>query len=267
MSAVPNPIETLNEEQKSKMEQLKNDVAKWDLDEEQREFLTELTYFRYLKGLKWDIPKAEEQLKETLEWRKEKRPQDYSVEDLEEVAKMGHFVCFGKDKNHRPVIYVRLGRDTMEHSEENSALKIKYLVYVMEQLVPLMEENVFQITWLIDAKNANLSVKAIKATINQFVEVGNHYTERLAHALVVNAHWSLSWIWTAIKPFLEESTANKYKFIKNHSELLEYIDEEQLLDEYGGKAHYEFSYNAMLEHEKKVKAMLAAKREEANQEE
>eukprot|EP00761_Pharyngomonas_kirbyi_P012253 gb/GECH01012280.1/.p1 GENE.gb/GECH01012280.1/~~gb/GECH01012280.1/.p1 ORF type:complete len:269 (+),score=68.11 gb/GECH01012280.1/:1-807(+) len=260
MSTVPNPLDSMKDDQKAKFKQFKEEVSKLELDEDQRYFLNELTYYRYLKGLNWNVPKAKEQLQETLQWRKEKRPQDYSITDLSEVAKMGHFICFGKDKEHRPIIYVRLGNDTMENTEENSQLKIKYVIYVMEQLIPLMEENVYDITWIIDAKNASLSMKAIKATINQFVEVGNHYTERLAFALVVNAHWSLSWMWSAIKPFLEASTAKKYKFIKNQQELLDYVDESQLLDDYGGQARYEFSYDAMLEQEQKVKQIIAERK-------
>jgi len=97
-STVVSPLTKLTEEQKQMMEKLRTMTEGWNLDEEQKAFINDMCLFRYLSGLQWNMDQASKQLKETMDWRKEFRPQDIRLKDLEPVAKQGFLFHYGYDK-------------------------------------------------------------------------------------------------------------------------------------------------------------------------
>jgi hypothetical protein len=77
-----------------------------------------------LSGLQWDIEVSQKQLKDTLDWRAEYKPQDIRLKDLKLIAESGWLYHFGFDKSSRPIIYVLMGKDKVENTEENKLLKV-----------------------------------------------------------------------------------------------------------------------------------------------
>jgi hypothetical protein len=65
----------------------------------------------------------------------------------------------------------------------------------------------------------------------------NRYPETMGKFFIVNAPWTFSTVWTLVKPWLDEVTVKKIEISRdgNVKGLLQYIDEENLPKELGGK--------------------------------
>jgi len=105
--------------------------------------------------------------------------------------------------------------------------------------------------WIIDLENASLSIGTIKQVKDMFSKLGQYYTERLGCCLVFNYGWTINAIWAFVKLFLDPTTAAKYKFIGYKKEFLDVVDENQLLEEYGGKIKFKFDTKLFEKEEKK----------------
>lgn len=248
---VTDPLSNLTEEQKKKIAELRGIVDSWKIsDPDVQAFVTDLTLFRFLNGLQWDVKVAAPQLKETCDWRASYRPEKVKLTDVEKAAKSGYMFHTGYDKEFHPIIYLQLGKDTLENDEENSKLKLKNVVWIMEDTIKKMPKGVYQITWIIDASNASLTLSNVKAMKDMFSKLGDYYTERMKRAFVLNVPWTLSFIWQFLKMVLPKETVEKYQLISGSPEQLKetfvkYISEDQLIADYAGKASYKFDFEAM----------------------
>ncbi|KAL0489859.1 hypothetical protein AKO1_009348 [Acrasis kona] len=256
-SGVTSPIQSLNEEQRAKLEQFKEIVASWpeDLIEDKAQ-ADEMAMYRYLLGLQWQLDVASNHLKETLEWRKTFRPQDLRAKDFESVAKQGWCYHYGFDRQSRPIIFLKMGRDTAPDTEENRLLKYKYLAYVQEKCISRMPPGVYNITWVVDLHQANVTLAMCQNMKDMFVKLGDHYTERLARVYVMNLGWGLSMIWSFIKPFLAKSTVEKYNIIKGNDkhiaeEIAKGLDPAQTPKEFFGQVDYNFDIQKIIDEESK----------------
>ncbi|KAG2378475.1 hypothetical protein C9374_008114 [Naegleria lovaniensis] len=254
-SAVVSPLSKLTPEQTKLMGELRKIAEGWDLDEEQKAFMDEMCLFRYLSGLQWNMDQASKQLKETMEWRKTFRPQDIRLKDLEPIAKQGFLFHYGYDKQCRPVIYVLMGKDTADNTEENKKLKFKLFVYMMEKCIKRMPEGVHNIVWLVDLKDSSLSMSLVKEMKDTFVQLGNYYTERLARTLVLNAGWTISMIWSFVSNFLAKETVEKYVMVKGNDKTIaetfeKYIEKDLLVKGFGnGTAEYKYDIAQLIKEE------------------
>ena len=110
--SVPGP---LTPEQQAKMKEFKEWVEALPeaQDPKSKEFLTEITYYRYLRGDGWDLGEAKPKMQRTLKWRLEYQPWAVKKEEVQEILDT-HFVYkAGKDKYGRPVVFVVMGHDTL----------------------------------------------------------------------------------------------------------------------------------------------------------
>lgn len=247
---VESPVARLTEEQTQLVKELGSIAEQWGLTEEDKAFVDDLCLFRYLSGLKWDLKIAAEQLKETLAWRREYKPWNIRLKDVESVAKSGFLYHYGYDKQSRPIIYIQMGKDKTDMSEENKLLKFKFFVYIMEKCVARMAPGVTNILWIVDMKDSSLSLGVVKAMKDMFVKLGDYYTERLARCMMINVGWTLSLIWSFVKPFLAQETIDKYVIVKGGSKELDevlgkYVDKSQLSEEYGGVCKYSYDFNVL----------------------
>jgi len=67
-----------------------------------------------------------------------------------------------------------------------------------------------------------------------------NYPETLQCSLVLRNNWLMQVLWRVVKPFLDAKTASKVRMVPNDAAkikeaLLEFFDEDQLWDFYGGK--------------------------------
>jgi hypothetical protein len=247
-AAIESPLKKLTSEQQKTLNELRDIANSWELTSADKAFIDDMCLFRYLSGLKWDLKIASDQLKDTLKWRNEFKPWTVRLKDLAPIAKQGFLYQFGYDKQHRPIIYVLLGKDTSENSEENKLLKFKFFVYIMEKCIARMPEGVHNILWIVDMKGSSLSLGLIKDMKDMFVKLGDYYTERLARCMVLNAGWTLNMIWSFVKPFLAQETIDKYVMVKGSAKdtIEKYVDLSQVIEEFDGKCKYTYDFAGLV---------------------
>lgn len=73
--------------------------------------------------------------------------------------------------------------------------------------------------------------------------LSDHYPERLGSAFMVHPSWSFTFFWKSISPFIDNVTKKKIFFVKKLDELKDWIDEDVLEEEYGGKNEVVYSYD------------------------
>lgn len=113
------PLTALTPEQQQLLNELRNKIIIND-----ENFLTDYTLFRFLQGNNWILNDAMIKLNKAIEWRKQFKPEKITFKDIEKVAKQGYIFHAGFDRQYRPCIYIFLGRDKLENTEENANLKV-----------------------------------------------------------------------------------------------------------------------------------------------
>lgn len=70
-----------------------------------------------------------------------------------------------------------------------------------------------------------------------FTFMQNNYRARLYKGYILNAPWTFSAVWTAVKQFIEESTAIKISMTSSSTDekMNSHISSEQLETKYGGE--------------------------------
>jgi hypothetical protein len=232
------------------------EINKWDLKEPEKKFLSDVTIYRFLKGYKWVLKDALKALKETCEWRVVFQPQKIQIKDCGAVAKQGHLFLHGYDLKSRPVLYLQMGKDK-DMTEKGWKDKISLLAYWQEKSVSLMKPGVTSCTWVIDLKGiAGVDINTVKSVKDMFIKLGDHYSERLHSAIIVNVPFYINIVWNFLKVFISKSTLEKFIFVSGSNEkqktvINKYIHEDQLLKAYFGKSDYAYDYNSLLEEDKK----------------
>jgi len=201
-------------------------------------FLTTSCYLRYLRARDWNLEKAAKMLEDTLTWRIENDPDNITKDQVKGLMELGSFYRNGKDKEGRPILYIRPGAYNPYPPEQ----RIKYLIYIMETAIKHMPPGVERITWILDFSDYGNRVNSpdgkVVARNSQHI-LQNHYPERLGLLFVVNAPWFFWLLYTIVSPFLERKTKEKIRFISGSKEelrktLSEFIPLDQLEEKYGG---------------------------------
>ncbi|EPQ30730.1 uncharacterized protein PFL1_01631 [Pseudozyma flocculosa PF-1] len=242
----PKPRPELTAEQHDKLAQLRDhlhqyvaanppedDYKPW----EQSWIADDDLYRRYLRAAKGDLNNAKQRIKGTLEWRRSFRPEIIPPGDVSVEGETGKHVLSGFDKEGRPVLYLRPGRENTTPSQR----QIRYLVWSLERAVDMMPPGVDNIAIVIDYKGATTQSNPSLATAREVANIlQNHYVERMGRAFVCNVPWILNAFFTAITPFLDPITKDKIRF---NADLKEFIPVEQLDVEFsGGRYNYDFDF-------------------------
>jgi len=124
----------------------------------------------------------------------------------------------------------------------------------MEKCIKKMKPGVYNMCWIIDVKDASLSLSTVKQVKDMFTKMGDYYTERLGRCIVINYSFTMGLIWNFVKPFLAPETVAKYQLMKGgKDELLpaftKYVDKSQLIQEFYGDAKYVYDFDKSLKQE------------------
>eukprot|EP00871_Galdieria_phlegrea_P000566 jgi/Galph1/150/GphlegSOOS_G4932.1 len=210
-------------------EQLKKLIQKDDyFSPIDQEFCTTFTLVRYLRARDHNLRLAREMLVETLQWRREVRPERMICKRCIQNPRSHTFRPLGIDKLGRPVLYsCFVGLE--DRSADNN---VKHLIYYLETIF----SNSFaeSYIWVLDfvgfsAQDLNPTVG--KKSLKLF---SDHYPERLYLAIVVDAPLVFSSLWAILKPFISKNTAKKIEFrkVKTVRPLLEELMPSELVDKF-----------------------------------
>jgi len=229
-----------------------------ELTYDEKKWCDEKCIHRYLRAREWDLDKSETMLLETLKWRREMKPTEIKKEEVSGLLELGSMYHNGIDKKGRPIIYFKPGASNPFTPEE----RLKYLVFMMEQVTqPSSSNGEEKITWVLDFSdygNRSKSPEGKQVSKNTMNVLQNHYPERLGAAILVNSPWYFGMLYTIMSPFLQSETKKKIHWASGSKEevfkkLTEWIDEDQLEQQYGGKNSLKVTKDVKLETSKEEK--------------
>ncbi|KAA8538044.1 hypothetical protein F0562_027376 [Nyssa sinensis] len=252
------------EEQQEKINELRRLVG--PLPDKLSCYCSDALISRHLRAWNWNINKATKMLKENLKWRLEYKPEEIRWDEVACEAETGKIYRSNYvDKHGRTVLVMR---PSCQNSKSTSA-QIRYLVYCMENAILNLPQNQEQMIWLIDFHGFNLSNISFKVSRETAHVLQVHYPERLGDAILYNPPKFFEPFYRLVKPFLEQKTANKVKFVysddPNTKKIMEDLfDIEQLDSAFGGKDNTGFDIHKyaerMREDDKRMASLVAAHR-------
>ena len=229
---------------------------------------------RFIRARNYDLDKAMEMLAGTLAWRLNESDVDKIILGGERAAYEHHEMGFiknielqkavitGKDKEGRPVVYIR---SRLHHSGDQTLDEMKkYSLLIIEIARLYLEEPVETATVIFDLTGftlSNMDYGPVIFLINCFEA---HYPECLGRLFIHCAPWIFSSIWYVIKKLLDPVVASKISFTKSLDDLLKYIDIDNIPSNLGGNSKYPMeeyqkidkSYDAKLKDTKTRDAIL-----------
>ncbi|TFK42079.1 CRAL-TRIO domain-containing protein [Crucibulum laeve] len=192
------------------------------------------TMTRYMRAAKWNLVDGQKRIKATLEWRREFKPDLIPPEEVKIESETGKIIINGFDKDGRPIIYMRPGRE----NTETGPRQLRHLVWCLERAKDLMPPGQESLVIVVDYKSTTLRTNPSISVARKVLHIlQQHYVETLGRALVVNLPMLLNFFYKGISPFLDPVTRDKMRFNPN---LLDLIPAAQLDADFGGVHAYEF---------------------------
>lgn len=193
------------------------------------------TIARYMRAAKWKYEDAQRRIVNTMEWRRDYKPDLIPPEEVRIESETGKIILTGFDTDGRPIIYMRPGRE----NTQTSPRQLRHLCFILERARDMLPEHQDSIVIIVDYKTTTLRTNpSISVARKVLTILQHHYVETLGRAIVVNLPYLLSFFYKGISPFLDPVTRDKMRF--NPSNLLELIPSEHLDADFGGEYSYEF---------------------------
>lgn len=212
-------------------------------------WLTRECFLRYLRANKWNTDQTIKHLKNTLCWRREtglthdpEQPDPMTADKVAIENETGKEIVLGFDKMRRPLFYMKNGRQNTEPSFR----QVQHMIYMMESAVSMCPQGVEKVTVLVDFKLYKepgiISDKAPPLSIARAClnVLQNHYPERLAKCILINAPWYISAFLKMMYPFLDPATKEKAIFDQPFEK---HIEPEQLEALYNGKLDFTYKHD------------------------
>ncbi len=228
------------------------------LHDEEEEFLKLL---RFLRARKFNVKQALLMVREDIRWRAEdnrillrrQTAEDVLGCDLEKMYSFFPTWIQGHDKQLRPVSYRQFGKfevwnvlklTSMERLIRFHAWETEVALHRMYSKSKAMDYNIETFVVVIDAAGWGLRLATNDAFTfikGMAVTDSDHYPERLGTLLVINAPSVLAISYRVIQGFLDNVQKQKIRIMGTDRNewlpvLLEYIDIDQIPQQYGGDA-------------------------------
>lgn len=233
--------------------------ALWDMTKHDH---PDALLLRFLRARKWDVNAALVMAISALHWRlvESKVDSDIMIHGEEGMLKwsqgsgqqakeggdfmsqirMGKSFLHGRDKQGRPICYVRV-RLHKPGQECEEAIE-RFTVYTIETARMFLRPPVDTATVVFDMTDfgmANMDYAPVKFMIKCFEA---NYPESLGVVLVHNAPWIFNTVWKIIKGWLDPVVASKIHFTNNLKDVEAFIDKSSIIKELGGPLDWQYKY-------------------------
>uniref|UniRef100_A0ACD5TQ38 Uncharacterized protein n=1 Tax=Avena sativa TaxID=4498 RepID=A0ACD5TQ38_AVESA len=199
-----------SEEQQQKVNEVRSLLG--TLTEEMPSFLSDATIRRFLRARNWSTEQATKGLKETVNWRREYRPDAISWEDIEEMedeARRTHVADY-LAKNGRSVLVSNI---TMK-SKVSFKDQIKHLVYLLEYFaMNSVDGQDDYVVWLTDFRGWSISSTPYSTTRESMYIIQNYYPGLIDVAIPFDPPRIFESFWKIAKNFIQPNMKEKVKFV------------------------------------------------------
>ncbi|WOO78314.1 CRAL-TRIO domain-containing protein [Vanrija pseudolonga] len=203
----------------------------------ERRFLSDPgVHARYMRAAKWHMADAKKRIKATIEWRREYRPDLIEPGEVEPENETGKIVLSGFDRQGRPLLIMRPGRQNTKESPR----MVRYTVWFLERCIDLCPPGQEQLVIFLDYASISFSERTSMHMSRTVLHImANHYVERLGRGIIVNAPWFFGAFYSAISAFIDPVSRDKVRFNPNLDEL---IAADQLESDYGGQVNFKYDH-------------------------
>jgi len=203
--------------------------------------LTTADLLRFLRARNYDLNKSFPMLTEHLKWRKEYKPEECDPKIWEEESAKGYYMITPfKTKQGWPVVLFWIGLyDSASDIQRVAKFVLKSVEQCMNNGTPdKMNLLVFD---RLGASWRNLDNSYYKYVVPL---VEKNYPETMGCSVVVRTNWALQLVYKIAKNFIDKKTQQKIRLIggdtaKIKETLLEFFDEDELWEFWGGKKKWE----------------------------
>lgn len=173
----------------------------------------------------------------------------YDIEGLckkgERIIDQEEFSCgkvyfYKYDKQGRFITYIHVSKHIKDVRPQMETEKMTILS--METVRLILNRDAPTACMVFDMNGfsmQNMDYGFIRFLLNCFQ---NYYPEMLGVALIVGAPWIFHGCWKIIKQLLDPVVANKVQFLKDKSEIKNYIDESEIPECLGGTNSFNYQY-------------------------
>ncbi|CAL8068092.1 unnamed protein product [Orchesella dallaii] len=205
---------------------------------------------RWLRARNFNIPQAEDMLKTHLRWRKATNMDRLRMKDFADISSKYPVYVDTFDKNGAPVIIAANGQwDLREaHLTGNGQRLLLFIDKAMDEAASLIRKaqqegkNVTRFHWVLNQEGFNLIQHGCPRCFLSIVHFLNSYENNfpglMDKLIVINAPRSIQVVAPIVRATSSTFESRVQLFSTNKAEwvkyLLEFIDEDQLTEEYGG---------------------------------
>lgn len=185
----------------------------------------------YLKNSRFNSEKAFNMMCESLKWRKSFGVNDIGKDSFSEDLLQDPYLYFkGYSKKGEPLFIWDVRKHRKANTTINAEMK-KMLAFMLDHREGAKQyQKVIMLFNMSGCGLGNIDYDFIKYLISLLTE---YYPDILDHLLVFEMPRLLSAAWTIIKNMLDEDSRDAIKFV-NKSEVLEYVEKDQLPISLGG---------------------------------
>jgi len=177
-------------------------------DEKAKEFCSDITLKRYLRGYKQNVKTAYDKICNTLTWRSENNAQQVICTACATNPKSHSFRPVGFCKEGRPVFFSSIAG--VEQRDPDDV--IDHFIYYFERCFELIDSH--QYVWIADLSQfstSDLTPSVAQQAITLFIQ---HYPERLGKLVIIDSPLIFLGLWKLVKSWLEPESQNKISFVR-----------------------------------------------------
>ncbi|KAG9289417.1 hypothetical protein G9A89_007978 [Geosiphon pyriformis] len=234
----------------------------------------DLIFLRFLRARKWDVHKALAMLVSTLKWSLqigvssilalgEPGLENYfaqkNLPGFRAQLELGKNYCRGTDREGRPICFINV----RFHKKDDQSLEVtqRFTIWVMETVRLMIEPPVETACLVFNMAGSglqNMDLQGVKFMIQCFEA---YYPESLGICIVHKAPWVFQSVWRIISTLLDPVVASKIHFTRDDKDLLEFIEPDHLMSNFGGQDPWEYKYIPSTEEENERMNDVATKEE------
>lgn len=198
-------------------------------------FLYKEDILRFLQAVNYDCKKALELIIIHQNWRLQHLPINYN-KTINDILNCGFIYVYGRDHYFRPIIVINVEiylKKKDLYSYDNWSKSIIYLLeYIKDKL--LIPGQIEQ--WVTIMNMSNCSFLTIPEELKTFTKLmQENYRCRLSMLFIIGLSFLMRWALKIMSNLLEGTTKEKLKILSNNSELLDYINKNQIEPDFNGE--------------------------------
>jgi len=207
--------------------------------EVEAEVSDDLHLTRFLLGAGMDVDKAAVLHKECVLWRKQFAVKQLSIVSVHDELNTGKIIYPDiRDKEGRPTLVIRPRFVVKSQAEPLEFMKS--VVYMVEKGISNMKaDGNHEIALVVDFTGAALKHIDFRLPRIALATVQNNYPRVIGNICIVSPPWFFKYVWSVISNWMDANFRSLVHIV-NKQGLLQHFDEDNMIEELGGKKKFDF---------------------------